>query len=100
MLQDAKRGVHHKAPVSAPQEESVSNMPLWCFACMLSRFPHIQLSETLWTVAYHSKGFSRQEYRSGLPFPSSGGLPDPRIKPPSLSCIAGEFFTAEPLPTF
>ena len=28
-------------------------------------------------------GFSRQEYWSGLPFPSSGDLPDPRIKPGS-----------------
>ena len=26
-------------------------------------------------------GFSRQEYWSGLPFPSLGNLPDPEIKP-------------------
>ena len=71
-----------------------------CFVCMLSRFCHIQVSETLWTVAYYSKGFPRQEYWSGLPFLSSGDLPDPRIESPSLSCIAGEFFTAEPPPTF
>ena len=30
-----------------------------------------------------SMGFSRQEYWTGLPFPSPGGLPDPRIKPKS-----------------
>ena len=30
-----------------------------------------------------STGFSRQEYQSGLPFPSSGDLPDPEIKPTS-----------------
>ena len=30
-----------------------------------------------------SMGFSRQEYWSGLPFPSPGDLPDPRIKPGS-----------------
>ena len=30
-----------------------------------------------------SMGFSRQEYRSGLPFPSPGDLPDPGIKPGS-----------------
>ena len=100
MLQDAKRWVHYKTPKSAPQEESVSNVSLWCFACMLSHFCHIQVSETLWTVAYHSKGFPRPEYWSGLPFLSSGDLPDPRIEPPSLSCIPGEFFTAEPPPTF
>jgi len=28
-------------------------------------------------------GFSRQEYRSGLPLPSPGDLPDPGIKPGS-----------------
>jgi len=28
-------------------------------------------------------GFSRQEYWSGVPFPTPGGLPDPRIKPVS-----------------
>ena len=39
-----------------------------------------------WTVAHQcplSMGFSRQEYWSGLPFPSPGDLPDPRIKPGS-----------------
>ena len=41
---------------------------------------------TPWTVAYKvppSMGFSRQEYRSGLPFPSPGDLPDPGIEPVS-----------------
>jgi len=33
-----------------------------------------------WTVAPLSMGFSRQEYWSGLPFPSPGDLPDPGIK--------------------
>ena len=39
---------------------------------------------TPWTVAYQaplSMGFSRQEYWSGLPFPSPGDLPDPGIEP-------------------
>ena len=43
-------------------------------------------SATSWTVAYQappSMGFSRQEYWSGLPFPSSGDLPDPGIEPGS-----------------
>ena len=50
---------------------------------LLSR---VQLFATLWTVALQappSMGFSRQEYWSGLPFPSPGDLPDPRIKPRS-----------------
>ena len=41
---------------------------------------------TPWTVAYQaspSMGFSRQEYWSGLPFPSPGDLPDPGIEPGS-----------------
>ena len=43
-------------------------------------------SATLWTVACQgplSMGFSRQEYWSGLLFPSPGNLPDPGIKPVS-----------------
>ena len=40
-------------------------------------------------------GFSRQEYLSGLPFPSPGDLPDPGIEPLSLNspALAGGFFT-------
>ena len=41
---------------------------------------------TPWTVAYQaslSMEFFRQEYWSGLPFPSPGDLPDPGIKPRS-----------------
>ena len=40
-------------------------------------------------------GFSRQEYWSGLPFPSLGDLPDPGIEPVSPA-LAGGFFTTEP----
>ena len=36
-----------------------------------------------------STGFSRQEYCSGLPFPSPGNLPNPRIKPRSVSIADG-----------
>ena len=41
---------------------------------------------TPWAVAYQappSMEFSRQEYWSGLPFPSPGDLPDPGIEPGS-----------------
>ena len=47
---------------------------------------HVQLFVTPWTVAYQaspSMGFSRQEYWSGLPFPSPGDLPNPGINPGS-----------------
>ena len=42
--------------------------------------------------SFLSVGFSRQEYWSGLPFPSPGDLPDPGIKL-RISCIAGRFLT-------
>ena len=56
---------------------------------------------TLWTIALQaplSMGFPRQEYWSGLPFPSPGDLPDPGIKPVFLMspALAGRFFTASP----
>ena len=50
---------------------------------LLSR---VQLLATPWTVVHQappSMEFSRQEYWSGLPFPSPGDLPDPGIKPGS-----------------
>ena len=37
-------------------------------------------------------GFPRQEYRSGLPFPSPGDLPNPGTEP-SPPALAGRFFT-------
>ena len=46
----------------------------------------VLLFATPWTVAYQASplmGFSRQEYWSGLPFPSPGDLPDPGIEPGS-----------------
>ena len=48
-------------------------------------------SATPRTVAYQasqSMGFSRQEYWSGLPFPSPGDLPNPGIEPGSLALQA------------
>ena len=52
------------------------------------------LFATPWTVAYRaplSMEFSRQEYWSGLPFPSPEDLPDPGIGT-QVSCFAGRFF--------
>ena len=51
---------------------------------MISRFSHVQLFVTPWTVACQaplSVDFSRQEYWSGLPFQSPGDLPNPGIIP-------------------
>ena len=63
--------------------------------CVLS---HVCLFATPWTVTRQtplSMELSRQEYWSGLPFPTPGNLPDPRIKLASLKslALAGRFFT-------
>ena len=53
---------------------------------LLSRFTCVQLCATPWTVAPQAPpymGLSRQEYWSGLPFPSLGDIPDPGIEPSS-----------------
>ena len=54
---------------------------------MLSRFSHVQLFETLWTIALQappSMGFPRREQWSGLPCPPPGDLPESGIKPTVL----------------
>ena len=77
-------------------------MPLCVWVCVsVCTLSHVQLFATLWTVACQaplSMEFPRQEYWSGLPFPSSGDLPDPGIKPTSLGSLtlAGGFFATEP----
>ena len=71
--------------------EKLSPLP-GSHACMLSCVP---LFATPWTVARQapmSMGFSRQEYWSGLPFPSPGDLPDPGIEAMYLTSPA----TTEP----
>ena len=58
----------------------------------------VRLFVTLWTVAHQaspSMGFSRQEYWSGLPFPSPGDLPNPRIEPGSPA-LQADALTSEP----
>ena len=67
-------------------------------ACVLCCFGRVWLFATLWTTpcqAPLSMGFTRQEYWSGLPFPSPGDLPDPGLEPASLTspALAGGFFT-------
>ena len=54
----------------------------WSLSC-------VQFFVILWTVARQSPqstGFPRQEYWSGLPFPSPGELPNPRIEPGLPHC--------------
>ena len=59
---------------------------------------HVRLFVTPWTVAHQaplSMGFSRQEYWSGLPFPSPGDLPNPGIERGSPA-LQADALTSEP----
>ena len=56
----------------------------------------VWLFVTPWTVAHQtplSMGFSRQEYCSGLPFPSAGHVPNPGIKPISPALQANSLLS-------
>ena len=86
--------------LSSSRPESVTFHTSQCLVqnLLLTRC-HVWLSLPLWTVARQtplSMGFSRQEYWSGLPFPSPGDLPNPETEPASPA-LAGDFFTTEPL---
>ena len=82
----------HRVPVSILTES---------IHCGFLSFTHQVVSEsfvTPWIAACQSplsKGFPRQEYWSGLPFPSPRDFPDPGIKLVSPT-LASRFFTAEP----
>ena len=59
---------------------------------------HVPLFATPWTVAHQappSTGFSRQEYWSGLPFPSPEDLSEPGIEPRSPT-LQADTLTSEP----
>ena len=70
--------------------------------CLLCHFSCLQFLESPWTIAHQVRlfmEFSRQEYWSGLPFPTIlCSLPDPGIELSSLAspALAGRFFTTEP----
>ena len=61
-------------------------MGAYSLCCAVLSRSVVSDSVTSWTAAHQaplSTGFSRQEYWSGLPFPSPGHLPNPRIEPRS-----------------
>ena len=87
----------------------VSCIAGWCFTSWATRespkeqwkwkWSHVLLFATPWAVAYQappSMEFSRQEYWSGLLFPSPGDLPDPGIKPRSPALQAEDTLPSEP----
>ena len=59
---------------------------MFALGMLVKLLSRVRLSATPWTVAYQappSMGFSKQEYWSGLPFPSPGDFPDLGIEPRS-----------------
>ena len=75
--------------------------PLYMWFADVQLLNHAWLLGTPWTVIHQaplSMGFSRQEYWSGLLFPTPGDLPKLGIKPASLisPALAGRFFTSAP----
>ena len=78
------------------QNSSPFALSPWSEVKSLSR---VRLFATPWTIAYQaplSVGFSRQEYWSGLPFPSPGDLPYPGIKPRSPALWADALSSKPP----
>ena len=66
-----------------------------CFYCLVAKLCPTLV--TPWTVAHQPPlvmGCPRQEYWSGLPFPSPRDIPNPVIEPASPS-LAGGFFTTK-----
>ena len=65
---------------------------------LFSRSVVSRLFVNLWTVALEvplSVGFPRHEYRSGLPLPSPGDLPDPGVEP-SSPALQADSIPSEP----
>ena len=65
---------------------------------MVKSLSHVWLFVSPWTVAHQappSMGFSRQEYWSGLLFPSPGDLLDPGIEP-RFPTLQADSLTSEP----
>ena len=88
-LNEALTELTEKSPDMSVQPTGLHTTLKWPFtppqvpANVLSRFSHVWLFATLWTIAPQallSMGFSRQKYWSRLPFPFPGNLPDPEIE--------------------
>ena len=77
---------------------AISFTNAWKWKVKVKSLSCVRPSPTPWTAAYQaplSMDFSRQEYQSGLPFPSPGDLPNPGIKT-VYPAFEGNFLTAKP----
>ena len=85
-------------PQPASQPINQPNNQICQIHKLVKSLSRVWLFATPWTVAHQappSTGFSRQEYWSGLPFPSPGDLPDPGIEPRSPT-LQADALTSEP----
>ena len=76
----------HEGDLLVTTLEQMQKLELKEIKVNVKSLSRVRLSATPWTVAHQaplSMGFSRQEYRSGSPFPPPGDLPDPGIEPGS-----------------
>ena len=89
---------HYRVVSRVPCATYFLYIDMYVHACSIASF----MSDSLWPCgpqgqAPPSRGFSRQEYQSGLPCPSPGNLPNSGIETMSLTCLAlaGGFFTTK-----
>ena len=91
----------HKIQLRIEKSTELSGFSHQRHMCEVSRFSHVRLYATPWTVAclaLLSMGFSTQEYWSGQPCPPPGDLLNPGLKSMSLASPASAvgFFTTAP----
>ena len=92
----AKKGTKSNEILGLPSKSEEYYFSIVTYWYLLS---HVWLFATLWTAACQvplSMGFSRQEYWSGLPFPSPGDLLNTGIEPLSPSLQADSLYSEPP----
>ena len=85
-------------PLAVTLESKVTPPCVTCIKAKVKSLSRVQLFVTPWTVTYQAlqARISRQEYWSGLPFPSLGDLPNPGIEPGSPA-LQTDALPSEPL---
>ena len=93
----ASNDINNRVKARSCQNTFKLKIQIYKYLCMnfmlYQLLSHVQLFATPWTVAHQaplSRGFSRQEYWNGLPFPSPGGLSNPGMKSqsPALQAVS------------
>ena len=89
---------HDGVCMSMPVSQFTTSSPFPTVKVKVNSLSRVRLFATPWTAAHQappSMGFSRQEYWSGLPFPSPGDVPDPGIEARSPA-LQADALTSEP----